>query len=96
MRERVEQSVIERYLYGGAPADVTAAAGTNGVILRSRDGRWMFRVYGDAGAFVDYEIRHDDLSVTIAADELASFYKIGDERILDHSPRVLGLEKVDG
>jgi hypothetical protein len=74
---------------------VKPAAGTRGVILRSSDGRLTFRVYRDAGDFTDYEIRHDELSVTIAADELASFYKVGDDRILDHSPQVLGLKKVE-
>lgn len=86
----------EQYLYGGAAAEVTPAAGMKGVMLRSRDGGWLFRVYHDPDGFTDYEIRHDELSVTIAADELVSFYKIGDDRILDHGPRVLGLKKVGG
>lgn len=86
----------ENYLYGGAPAEVIPAAGVRGIILRSRDGRWTFRVYREPGDFTDYEIRHDELSVTIDADEQASLYRIGDDHILDHSPQVLGLKKVDG
>lgn len=35
-----------------------------------------------------------DLEVTITADAMASFYEIGDRRILDHSPNVLGLQRV--
>ena len=51
-------------------------------------------MYQEDGTFTDYEIRHDDLSVTINADELASFFQIDDRFVLDHSPQVLGLEKV--
>jgi hypothetical protein len=88
--------VSEQYLYGGAPAEAVAAAGAQGVILRTGDGRLTFRVYDERGQITDYEIRHDELSVTIDADELASFYRIGDDRILDHSPEVLGLKRVGG
>ena len=84
----------ERYRYGSAPAKVTPAAGRKGVILRSFDGRLVFRVYDEAGSFTDYDLRHDELSVTIGADALASFYRIGDDHILDHSPEALGLRKV--
>ncbi|WP_294987233.1 hypothetical protein [Sulfuritalea sp.] len=38
-------------------------------------------------------LRHDDLEVTISPQALASFYTIGDDRILDHSPEVLGLRR---
>lgn len=66
------------------------AAGTKGVVLRTHDGRSLFRVYRNPDDFTDYEIRHDELSVTIDADELASFYKVGGDRLLDHSPQALG------
>lgn len=56
------------------------------------DGALVFRVYYDRERFTDYEIRHDDLSVTIDTDALASFYKVGERDILDHSPQVLGLK----
>ena len=55
----------------------------------------MFRVYRDREHFTDHEIRHDDLSITIDADALAAFYKVGERRILDHSPQVLGLKNRD-
>ena len=85
----------DQYLYGGAPAEVKPAAGAKGVIIRTLDGALAFRVYHDREHFTDYEIRHDDLSVTIDADELAAFYKVGERDILDHSPQVLGLKKVE-
>lgn len=81
------------YLYGGAPAQVTSAAGAKGVIIRTFDGAITFRVYHDRDRFTDYEIRHDELSVTIDADELAAFYRVGGHDVLDHDPQVLGLRK---
>ena len=83
-----------KYLYGNVSAEVDSAAGVQGMIIRTFDGSFMFRVYRDPEHFTDYEIRHDDLSVTIDADALAAFYKIGEHNILDHSPRVLGLKKI--
>lgn len=67
--------------------------GRQGNIIRTFDGAMMFRVYHDHEHFTDYEIRHDDLSVTIDKDALAAFYKVGESYILDHSPQVLGLKK---
>ena len=91
-----------KYLYGKIPAEVKPAAGVKGMIIRALDGAMMFRVYHDHERFTDYEIRHDDLSVTIDNDELAAFYKAsprgggdGDRYILDHSPEVLGLKKIE-
>lgn len=79
--------------YGKRPAEAKPAAGVRGVVCKSAvDERYFFRVYTDDHTFVDYELRHDDLTVTIAADELASFYRVGDRYILDHGPGVLGLE----
>lgn len=87
-------TVSEDYLYDGRPAEVRPAAGVKGVIIRTLDGAFLFRVYHDHERFTDYELRHDDLSVTIDADELAAFYKAGERDILDHSPQVLGLRKI--
>ena len=93
----------EKYRYGKVPADVTPTAGVRGVLIRTFDGSMMFRVYHDRERFTDYEIRHDDLSVTIDKDALAAFYKAcpraggdGEHDILDYSPRVLGLRKIEG
>jgi hypothetical protein len=85
----------ERYLYDGQPAGVESAAGVKGILIRTFNGSMAFRVYHDREQFTDYEIRHDDLSVTIDADELASLYKIGDDHFLDHSPQVLGLTEME-
>ena len=86
----------EKYLYGKVPAEVTPAAGVRGVLISTFDGPMMFRVYHDRECFTDYEIRHDDLSVTIDEDTLTAFYKVGEHNILDHCPQVLGLKKVEG
>ena len=85
----------QQYLYGNQPAEVLPAAGIKGILIRSPDGAMAFRVYHDHENFTDYNIRHDDLGVTIDEDELAAFYKIGEDNILDHSPQVLGLEKIE-
>lgn len=71
------------------------ADGIKGLLIRTLDGTMMFRVYHDDERFTDYEIRHEDLSVTIDRNALASFYKVGKHNILDHSPQVLGLKKAE-
>ncbi len=61
------------------------------------DGRITFflRVKVANGEFEDFDLRHDDLSITIAKDELASFYRLESGRqILDHPSSVLGLTKL--
>ena len=85
----------DKFLYGQFPAKVRSAAGVKGVLIRTFDGAVAFRVYHDRERFTDYEIRHDDLSVTIDADELAAFYRVGERDILDHDPQVLGLRKIN-
>jgi hypothetical protein len=72
------------------------AAGVSGMLCRSIDGQYFFRIYHGGGAFDDYDLLHDDISVTIATDELASFYE--DEnggKFLDHSSNVFGWEKIE-
>ncbi|MBI3563188.1 MAG: hypothetical protein HY080_15885 [Gammaproteobacteria bacterium] len=85
----------DNYPYGGQAATVTPAAGVKGTIIRTFDGGCAFRVYHDQNTFTDYDIRHDDLNVTIDADAMAAFYKVGEHNILDHSPQVLGLREVE-
>lgn len=82
------------YLYGGKPAEVRSAAGIEGVLVRTFDGEFCFRVYYDDGNFTDYEIRHSDLSITIDKQELAALYRSEGRNVLDHAPEMLGLEKV--
>lgn len=82
------------YRYGKAVAEVTPANGIRGFLLRGPYG-FFFRVYHIDGEFTDYDIRHDDLEVTITPDAMASFYRIGQDLVLDHSPEVLGLQKME-
>lgn len=74
--------MTEQYRYGGALAEATSAADSKGVIPRSFDGRPVSRGYDRAGRLTDHDLRHDELSVTIGADALAPFYRIGDDHIL--------------
>jgi hypothetical protein len=79
--------------YGASAAEVRNAGGVSGDLCRRAvDGRCFFRVYGEDGTFEDYDVLHDDLHVTIAPEAMASFYSVGDARLLDHSPEVLGLQ----
>ena len=54
---------------------------------------YFFRVYNPSGEFVDYDIAHSDLCVTIA-DADAYFYREGNKNLLDHAPTTLGIEDV--
>lgn len=65
-----------------------------GVLIRSGT-ELLFRVYRNDGSFTDYDIYHDDLSVTIDPDELASFYSDDERYLLDHSPSIFGLKEVN-
>ena len=74
--------------------ELGSANGVNGMLCRSAvDGGYFFRVYAADHTFTDYVLMHDDLAVTISKDALASFYRMGEEHILDHSPAVFGREK---
>ena len=84
---------MSTYRYGTTNAKAVPAEGTSGILIRSF-GTYLFRVYHADGEFTDYELRHDDLAVTIAPDALASFYTVGERNLLDHSPDVLGLQHV--
>jgi hypothetical protein len=83
---------MDRCIYGGRPFEVTDAAGVEGVLIRSGD-RLLLRVYDENKEFIDYDIMHDDLSVTISKDALACFYSNGEHHAIDHSPTVLGLKE---
>ena len=83
-----------KFLYGKQQVEVSNACGVEGILLRSVDGAYFFRVYHEDKGFTDYELRHDDLAVTITQHALAAFYKLEDKNVLDHSPEVLGLEEV--
>jgi hypothetical protein len=86
--------MVEEIIYSGKVSKVRSAAGVSGVLIKLFNGGYAFRVYDENHNFIDYNIKHDDLSITIESDELASFYTAGDNHYLDHSPEVLGLDKV--
>jgi hypothetical protein len=89
---------MSKVIRNGLPIDVTDAKGITGFLLRSIDGKYVFRVYGpnhskgDHDDFVDYGLLHFDLEVTIVGE--ASLYKGDHQQVLDHSPRTLGLKEV--
>jgi hypothetical protein len=86
--------MTDKYIYNGKIAKIDSADGMSGVLISVLGGGYKFRVYNEDHTFIDYEIRHDDLSVTIDKGALASFYVIDEDlAILDHSPSVLGLQR---
>jgi hypothetical protein len=81
---------------------VTSARGAKGCILHSGigtpDARVFFRVYDKdlPNGFIDYDLMHSDIFVTLDADCEAAFYTDDEGNAkLDHEPDVLGI-KVDG
>jgi hypothetical protein len=85
---------MKKIRYGNSTAIETSAAGVTGLLCKSLDGTFFFRVTGSDGELEDYCIRHDDMKITINADESASFYKLPNREdwLLDHPSTVLGLE----
>jgi hypothetical protein len=63
---------------------------TKGILMRSTDGSYFFRVYGVDHSFKDYELLHNDLQVVI--DDDSSFYEGEDngDGQLDHTSQTLG------
>jgi hypothetical protein len=70
---------------------VQSANGVTGQLITIFDGTVYFRVYDADHNFVDYELAHSDLTVTIN-DVDAFFYKDEFSDRLDHSPATLGKE----
>ena len=69
---------------------IKSANGVKGVLIRV-NGETMFRVYDADHNFVDYDLHHSDLCVTIN-DPDAFFYQDEFNDILDHAPTTLGKE----
>lgn len=82
-----------RVRYGGRDASVLPAAGLTGILCRSFDGEYFFRVKKGQRGFRDYRLAHSDLKVTISTDEEAALYRIGADGVLDHAPETLGLKR---
>ena len=89
---RDSEERVQYVTMGDAIAEVRPAAGVAGMLCRDIDATYFFRVTHADGSFTDYDLRHDDLAVTIDVGELASFYRIGEDHFLDHEPAVLGLK----
>ena len=68
-----------------------SAHGVRGHLLNLIDGTVVFRVYDAEHNFVDYDLHHSDLCVTID-DADAYFYRRDEQDILDHAPMTLGIE----
>ena len=68
------------------------ANGVRGHLLNLADGTMVFRVYNDKHNFVDYDVRHSDLTVVIE-DADAYFYRDEYSDVLDHAPATLGQEE---
>ena len=68
-----------------------SANSASGILILGSNGINYFRVYSKDKTFVDHRLVHTDLQVEIK-DTDAFFYtnKIG-ERLLDHSPKTLGM-----
>lgn len=67
-----------------------SANGVSGHLLRLGNGDVVFRVYDQDHNFVDYDLAHNDLTVTIH-DADAFFYRDEYQDVLDHAPETLGL-----
>lgn len=66
---------------------------TKGCLLYTINNEYVFRVYKEDNTFIDYDILHCDLDVTIDSDD-ATFYEFDDGRnILDHSYEIAGENK---
>ncbi len=86
---------MKQVVYGQQTATETPAGGVTGVLCRSIDNIYFFRIYHEDKTFTDYDLRHDDMTITIAADEMASFYRFENEDgVLDHSSDGFALEAV--
>ena len=68
-----------------------SANGVEGCLIRGHDGTYWFRVYDADHNFVDYDMTHSDLCVTIT-DPDAFFYSDEYSSRLDHAPATLGIK----
>lgn len=67
------------------------ADGTKGILLRVDFDKWVFRVYKENNYFIDYDLLHSDLQVTID-DKESTFYSDDKGNRLDHTPETLGIK----
>ena len=67
------------------------ATGVNGILLRVDYDTFVFRVYAADHTWVDYDLRHSDLCVTLTDPDAFFYYEAG-KHYLDHAPETLGKE----
>ena len=65
-----------------------------GFLCKSINDRFFFRTYSEDGTYTDYKICHSDLEIQIL-DSDAYIYKKKGNFCIDHSPKTLGIEKVE-
>jgi hypothetical protein len=65
------------------------AKGVKGCLLRTMDGRAVFRIYKKDFTFTDYDIFNHDISITIDDDD-AFFYERDGKMFIDYGPATLG------
>ena len=68
-----------------------SANGVKGFLIRCFDGRYRFRVYKANFDFIDYDVLHSDLCITIT-DEDATLYSDDRGDRLDHGSQILGIK----
>jgi len=68
------------------------ANGVEGHLIRCWNGQYRFRVYKANFDFIDYDLLHSDLLVTVT-DADATFYSDDKGNRLDHNPATLGIEE---
>jgi hypothetical protein len=68
------------------------AQGARGVLVRTVTDDVVLPIYNEIGDFVDFDLAHSDLSVTVT-DPDAYFYQHTDGKlVLDHSPEMLRIK----
>lgn len=67
------------------------AKGVKGCLLRTIDGRAVFRIYEKDFTFKDYDIYHHDMFITIDDDD-AFLYESDGKMFIDYGPATLGKE----
>jgi hypothetical protein len=71
---------------------IIPAKGTKGCLIHTGNNNYVFRVYDNGHNFIDYDLLHSDLFVTIDDDD-ATFYRNEFGDTLDHAPATLGKEQ---
>jgi len=72
---------------------IESADGREGCLIWCGGDRYVFRIYTKApDQFVDYDLRHSDMTIKIV-DPDAFFYSDKTGEWIDHSPATLGIKQ---